>query len=191
MKLPRFHLGTMFIAVLLLSAFIGANFYVRKAEQFHFSRTGRHFGSSIDELVRYHYCRTRVHIVGWPCTASRYVASMPTSTVIYDPTSDQELREFQALKDSIYDREWDSASFQNLAPTIYRNFPPLPESDLTFSSPIWLFKEHANWDYATRAIAINAAVGFAITLAIAAACEFFIRRKRKRHPPGSALVIRT
>jgi len=192
-KLPRFHLATILLATLLLSAFIGLNLLGRPREIVHFTSLTDLF-SRIRLIKPSYYSnhyRMTTFSVGWPADLTSFPRLIFSDEIdTFDYPTDAEWLELKRLATvpEPSDGVWESSTFQQLAPTIYKELrwidgtlPDGPPARIQFLSLDRL--EDYGWN--TQNIAINAAVALAITLALAAACELFLRRKKKTSPdPG-------
>lgn len=185
MKLPRFHLGTFFLASLTLAVFVGFNLTRHWSVRVDFTNLKELTDfEGVSKHDIYSCYKHRVFELGWPAQ----IASSPelySHIDLFDSeeisaVEKQELERLKAFKSEPFS-EWDGKDVERLAPTVYANLPSLDEE----MPPGYI---HPTWDFLPvedagllienkPAVAINAAVALAFTFLAALTCEFVLRRK--------------
>jgi len=193
MTRPRFHLATILLAMLIFGAFVGLNLLGRP-------RVTVHFGISIlpittppnprGNVLLYPYRQPRF-AVGWPAEITAFPTIHTSSDFIFlnDPTAAEWQELTHLSQNANTSQDWDSVEFQSLAPNLTKRY--FGDTPFEFRIPGYDIRRpqflklneihHRIWN--TTHIALNAAVALAITLALAAACELLLRRKKPAPRP--------
>lgn len=192
MKLPHFHLATLLVASLVLAVFVGTNLIRRWSVRVDFTNLkGLTDNQVVSKHGLYSCYKHRVFELGWPAPIAASPDVMVHVDIFnFDQISAVEKQELERLK--AFDGDayfiWDGKDVERLAPTVYASMPNLDkEMPPGYIHPTWDFlpSEDAGLLSTNKpAIALNTAVALAITLALAAACEFFFRHKKKTPPTG-------
>jgi len=181
MKFPRFHLSTLIIAGLALSFFLGLNLLRRPEERvsldFPYTPIIKKQPLPRHDIYANNYRYVRFY-VGWPWASDRNVTILKNNpnerSGGVDAVETEELKRIMDVS-KIDQIDWSGTEFKSLAPTVHQYLAPFynPEDlHYKFVTP----SELAPYRWTPAQLATNAAVVLTLSLLLAAACEFILRR---------------
>lgn len=184
MKLPRFHLFSVIAFLIGANACVCSQFYAWQGELFAFSteRWSRDEDGYMTREARIVWMRT--YDVGWPFSIVTLTSEAESHAILFESLPAEDKRRILAIRPAkstwVFDRLSDTAPKVHNQFEAYRKQPRMAPAFIDFDR-LTTYASINGWRPAS--MAANSAVIFAIALALAALCEFLLRRKKSAPHP--------